>query len=531
MADAEYEILITGKSQELVDAAKRASAALEQTDAAVKGEAGSQEEAARATEKHGGHLREIHKLCHGLNYVVPGLGVLMQAAFAPVGAAISLALMALRLFHEKMKELNEEFRRLEEEGARPLTHRLEAQRDTVVSAAVAAAAFKDRLAEVAQGEQTTKQRVEELVAALKGQVTEAGRLEEAFKKTELGGLEAAHTAGLISESQYLETKLALEEKYLERKRQMEEREEMAGIMIRRRELEEAGLRQPELTKAAVAARAKQEKALEDVASLRTHAEIEEDKKKAEAALKTWDTKHADALAKARSAVERDIGLGYGAPGATAEEAYGLTLDRARFGPLRDERDKLQAAADLAKKQWEQAPGAEARKKVAAEAAAREAARAERQAEQNQEFITEEKRQQGLREAAFKARRDTDRELDRQSQEDLRRRPMLPTAVRDVGEGIATAHAFEQHKQVSEQSKQQLVDIASAIAGHRVGLQEAVKMMHGAARDIGSFTMEVGRLADAMAAMAQGHSALHSKISYVESEVRCLQGQCRGMLIQ
>jgi hypothetical protein len=69
-------------------------------------------ESAKEVEKHNSHLHVMHKLFHGLNEVVPGLGVLMQAAFSPVGAAISVALMALRAFHEKMKETNAEFKKM-----------------------------------------------------------------------------------------------------------------------------------------------------------------------------------------------------------------------------------------------------------------------------------------------------------------------------------------------------------------------------------------------------------------------------------
>jgi len=78
----------------------------------------------------------MHKIFHSLNEVVPGLGVLMQAAFSPIGATISLAVLAMRLFHEKMQEVNAEFQKMEDEAAKPATKRMEAFREGVVQAAV-----------------------------------------------------------------------------------------------------------------------------------------------------------------------------------------------------------------------------------------------------------------------------------------------------------------------------------------------------------------------------------------------------------
>ena len=64
--------------------------------AAVGKSAGAHDEAGKAAQKHGGHLEAMRKICHSLNQVVPGLGVLMQAAFSPVGAAISVAVLAMQ---------------------------------------------------------------------------------------------------------------------------------------------------------------------------------------------------------------------------------------------------------------------------------------------------------------------------------------------------------------------------------------------------------------------------------------------------
>ena len=165
---------------------------------------------------------------------------------------------------------------------------------------------------------------------------------------------------------------------------------MREILIRKRALEQAELKQPELTAAAETAESKKEKAIEDLASLRPRAEIDEDKKKTAAALKEFEEKQG---------LQR-IGQFQSAGGATAsrESLYDVLKQQqpwatspARFGGIANDLDKwqkLQQAKDAAEGAWKQAPGEEARKKVAADRASHEADRASQKAEENQRFVTE-----------------------------------------------------------------------------------------------------------------------------------------------
>ena len=83
----------------------------------------------------------MHRLFHALNEVVPGLGVVMQAAFSPIGASISIAVMALQLFREHLKKVNEELDKMAEENAKPLTNRLEIMRESTIRNATSMAEF------------------------------------------------------------------------------------------------------------------------------------------------------------------------------------------------------------------------------------------------------------------------------------------------------------------------------------------------------------------------------------------------------
>lgn len=72
-------------------------------------------------------------------------------------------------------------------------------------------------------------------------------------------------------------------------------------------------------------------------------------------------------------------------------------------------------------------------------------------------------------------------------------PAGQTAIGEVQGAEATADALRRHQAVSEQSKQKLVDISSALAGHAVSLQGAVAMMEWTARSQDNFVTRVIQL--------------------------------------
>ena len=227
----------------------------------------AQEEAAKKAEKHGASLHAMHRIFHSLNEVVPGLGVALQAAFSPIGAAISLAVIALRLFQEKMKETNAEFQKLEEEAAKPATNRMAAWREAIVRAAEGMNHLRQALADAARGQETIKETTEHTTAAFHEQMQAAATLADAVKENELAGLEEMHAAGLVSAEQYAQQRLEIEEQYQAKKRELQEREEMTEILVKKRALEQAQDAQQGLTSAAEAAELRKVSALENLGSL------------------------------------------------------------------------------------------------------------------------------------------------------------------------------------------------------------------------------------------------------------------------
>ena len=373
--------------------------------AAIKAATGATQEAEKATGKHTVGLHAFHKIIHSLNEVVPGLGVLMQATFSPIGAVISVAAMALGFFREHLRKVNEELDKMGEENAKPLTNRLEAMRASVVSNATSQAELRERLEHTAHAERGLREEMEKTLAAQKLQIQLSGQLADARKEGELAGMEALHAAGLLSDERYFAAKLAVEEKYRKQKRAREEAEVMRGILAQGRVLEAAELKQPGLKTAAEEAERKKGKALEDVASY-DKAGIGERYKEADKKLKEFEGRD-------KAETERFQGIGSGASKETAKQKIResgnwpldsiqehVATDRAlkRF----EEWAKLSRDAVGTEAAWKQVPGEEAKRKVAADAATAAAARAGKKAEENQDLIDEKRRTLPEQRAEFKA---------------------------------------------------------------------------------------------------------------------------------
>jgi hypothetical protein len=401
MPDESLDVLV--KLTADTSGAKQAVGALgdvkKEAGAAGKAEGQAHDEAGEAAEKHHRHLHRLHKIFHALNEVVPGLGIAAQAAFTPAGAAISVVVMGLKLLHEKMKEINEEFERLEEEAARPATHRMEALRDRVVEVAKGMAELHAKLEEAAKGEQKLSDIIHQTDEEMKEQAQEAASLYEALEKNELASLERSHAAGLVSEAEYAKAKLEIEQEFRQKKRQIEENAEMLEILARRRQLENAIDRQPELTAAAEEAEKKKADAQANLNSMRKGSEVEEDKKKAEAALKAFEKGlNPDLLSQFESfgtGKRKEDFWQWAVTGPGSRQTYheGGSEQYVKW-------DELKRTAKSAIDEFSQFPRVFAQKQVAADQATREAERAARRAEEKQGFITDTQREVERRRSAL-----------------------------------------------------------------------------------------------------------------------------------
>ena len=350
------------------------------------------EEAGHAAEGHEHHMHALHKIFHTLNELVPGLGILMQAAFSPIGAIIMAVVMAMRYLHEWIKKDKEEFEKLREELAKPLTGALEAVRDGVAETAVGMENLKDKLGEAARKEQGLKEQVELASASFKKQGEAAKGLSDALKENQLANLDDQHKQGLISEADYAKKKLEIEIDYINKKRQLDEAAEMTEIVLRRRLLEHAESNAPD----PAAAERKKQQALVKLHSLASKQKVEEDKKTADKAMEAFEEKHEELTHSFR-----EIGMK-----ATPQQADVWAKQHASAEtPYRsDFAEQFSKWVDLAQKQlaaqqqYNQAPRAQARLQVEADRAAKEADRAVEQAQ----AIQDQRRDLERREAEFQA---------------------------------------------------------------------------------------------------------------------------------
>lgn len=401
----DFHINITGDAGGIVAAGKQGAGALKDVAGSLDQTTEATQGASKATQKHTVGLQAFHKIIGSLNGVVPGLGVLMQATFSPIGAVVSVAALALRIFREHLSKVNEELDKMGEENAKPLTNRLEAMRESVVRNATSQAGLRERLEHTAHAERGLREEIEKTLAAQKLQIALAGQVADAQKEQDLAVLEAMHAAGLLSDERYFAAKLAVEEKYRKQKRAREEAEVMRGILAQSRVLEAAELKQPGLKTAWDEAEVKKGKAIEDVASY-DKAGIGERYKDADKKLKEFEGRD-------KAETERFQGIGAGASRETAKQKIResgnwpldsiqehVATDRAlkRF----EEWAKLSRDAVGTEAAWKQVPGEEAKRKVAADAATAAAARAGKKVEENQDSIDENRRTLPEQRAEFEA---------------------------------------------------------------------------------------------------------------------------------
>lgn len=455
-------------------------------------------------EKTNHHLEGLHRLFHSLNEVVPGAGALMQAAFSPVGAAISLAVMALRLFQEKLKEVNVEFDRLEENAAKPLTHRLEAIREGVISGAVAFDALNARLEEASRREQTIKEKTDEALQVMHRQFSEAQTLGEATIRNELARLDAAHTMGIVGEAEYARRKLAIQIQAEENKRKLQEDAAAAEIALKKKQIEEAKGELPELHKQTLESQAAQLHAIRETQAFGSMEDYTRHKEEAEKEYKDWlkQSHTADRTAAA------DI-LSSLPQRASFDEQRVAVRGSGKVSFFSDKEledwNRLHAAVVSTTSEFKAAPEEIAKRKTAEAGATREAERAEKREEDRRGFITDEGREVKRKQDEADAQKAIDAQLNQlarqgQQAENTAHGSMAGAVVQD--RSVAAAVAADQR--VSPQAAANLIDHERLITGLELTLQAAARLMRDQTSTIEGFKRTVKELQDRIDGMDTGH---------------------------
>jgi hypothetical protein len=163
----------------------------------------------------------------------------------------------------------------------------------------------------------------------------------------------------------------------------------------------------------------------------------------------------------------------------------------------DKWQKLQQAKDAAEGAWKQAPGEEARKKVAADRASHEADRASQKAEENQRFITEGGQDVVERRARYDQSHRDSQELGGIERETLRKREDTAYLNSPTGQMVSQVAATEQlraHAQqitASQQSQEKaLLQLLQALGLHGTTV---VAALHNQTGQIVDLTRKIAQL--------------------------------------
>lgn len=514
------------------------------------------EKGGQAAAKHALSHKALHKVVHALNEVVPGLGVVMQAAFNPVGATVSVAVMALGYFHEHLKRVNEELDKMAEENAKPLTNRLEIMREAVIRNAGSMVELGLRLQSAARSEKDLAKSIDEVISQMHRQAEQVQALSEVRGKNELAVLENLHKAGLVSEEDYARRRIEIEEEVAKRKRKLAEDELQYEINIKKEGEQAARQQQPELNKEAESARKKSEQTKTDALVAKGGMETaKENAKTAAEALKTWEKEHErdipgrDMLNTFQTAGPKATGKEVAAtmyPGKLNESTPEFREAEKKF----EEWQTLKLTADKTKKVADKAPTEVARKETAAATAEEEYKHASDRAVKNAELAKSLQQEGELKQRELEMRKGLNAELSKAEHgEHQVAGPRGQIATQDLQQAVKTALHFadtpemyrarnpgttpqaaqqavaaERHAPVSGQDVQQMTDLAGRITGHKTGLDEAVKVLGRAAQDTGAFTEDVGKLVEVMENLTKNLGPIRGRIDQLESQVRSMEGR-------
>lgn len=361
---------------------------------------------------------EVKKLLNVFLREFPLAGVLAKAAFSPVGAVLTGAIILFRSVKQHIAEVNAELDKLGEDAAKPLVRTLDLQRAALVDNAAALETLRWKLEQAARGERSLAEVQAEAIEVMRRYQQRAEELRGADEANELQRLELKHKLGLVAVQQYEREKLRIAQEYADKKRALDEEQMLAEIMLRRASLEDAETNQQSLAAAAEAAVNKQVDAERDLAELREFkASTRERTTQAEAQLKEFEARYAKEV----KAFER---VGWQA---TTEQAHGALWESGKFSvaqmPGIMERfarwSQLRGQIEAGKLVDQRAVEQEIEKRIAAERAGRASAAAEGKATAGEEFVTKSRRELKQQETELVLRREQNAKLKAIDEENRR----------------------------------------------------------------------------------------------------------------
>ena len=525
--DREFRIKITTVAD--ASGAKATGKALEDVSEGVKKGTEENKEHGKSFLHAESSGRAFHKLMHEISNTSPELGMALRLALSPVGGLLMGAVMAF----QKLKQVEEESINTSaaagEAAAKPFIDTEQVINNAVDAIHKLDTAYSEWVKNVGEDSKKITTALDLEISKLTQEAAAVKKLIEAKAEAEKAVIDEDKRAGRITPEEAERKKAAVDAST----RKGTESVDKTTAMVELAKTEAAR----DKAAAELAAAIKQSEAAHAAA---TDPNLTKEASSLEAKAKA-DKAKAEELRAARVKADEDVrnkALAVEHPGIGDVVLDVLTLPGFKpAGDLRaqaahkkaeDEADRLKREADSTKTLAEKEDNMAAKAKAALEEKQRASAEANKKVD---EAMSQEK---ALREKAEALKVKSG--IDSQSADEMERfknlkeaqaTPFGRAATGDVEDAERTAKALGEHKQVSDQSKEQLVGIASAIAGHQVSLQQAVAMMRTAANNFGTFTSDVLRLVDAMGGLAARTSALKGKVDFIESQVAQIKEQARG----
>lgn len=230
------------------------------------------------------HGREMHKLIHELDHILPGTGLLMRSVFHPEALGIAALVLGIGLVHKAIEEYKKKLEEAHEAAVKAdFAEGMEAVLEATRAATEEQETYIHNLDEIKRGEHGVAAEMGsqlQLIAAIKAARQEQAEAEKTLALAKLKEDEIMHR---VSTSDAIIQKGDIEKKFVEDKNKAEQANFKAQQQERMKALDEASAKQTALETARDEAKQKVDDANRIKLSLKDAPKIEEVRKAQEAA--------------------------------------------------------------------------------------------------------------------------------------------------------------------------------------------------------------------------------------------------------
>ncbi|MDR3458501.1 MAG: hypothetical protein P4N60_13705 [Verrucomicrobiae bacterium] len=485
------------------------------------------------------HGREMHRLIHEMDHILPGLGLTLRSVFHPQAMGIAgMVLIVEQLVeyfkkaHEQAEELKKTLESMPELSG--LLGQTAGLRDSMEDADIATEKFFDGLRRSHDQAESINTALTTTITLLKAQNAAEEEIAKKQKERDLARLEFLHNSGQLNDAQYIAAKAATEQDFSQdaTKRKLtldqtilDQTQGAETLALSKKDMASRDL--PAAEQAAAAAKLRIKTAEENVKR------AEENAANANSAISGMSIKDGkpvkndqpglqeqfDALTPEQKRIgnkystvegyERGEGLAAGAAPSIAVEAIEL---HNKLLELRGIEDREAKKAEAAKAELEAAKRAALAPEAQLDSLTKQITQLQTEADALHKQVQEKKAQLAL----DKSTAATEKPIDQQTAGYKEADDLAKT---DSGKALLAGEAAARRIRAGTQTAddaQNLIALASKMAGHTVNLKTAVEMMEAAANGTSAFVNLATRLAKAVEGLKPGDLAdLETRVQQLE----------------